>query len=160
MTARKLVGVRIEEVGYGHPDAQRLVAELQQEYVVRYGGPDGDVVEAAQFQAPNGAFLVGYREGRAVASGAWRTVDADGLRGAELKRMYVPPDARGHGLSRLMLAELEKRAAAAGHVRILLETGVHQPEAIALYRSAGYVPIPPYGHYGNDPSALFFTKTL
>ena len=72
--------MRIEEVGYEHPDAQRLVAELQQEYVLRYGGPDGDLVESAQFQAPNGAFLVGYRDGRAVASGAWRTVDADELR--------------------------------------------------------------------------------
>ncbi len=148
--------MQIKQAGYGDPDASRLISEVQQEYVVRYGGPDGTPVDPAEFTPPSGLFLVGYAGGVPVACGGWRSHGAD----AEIKRMYVAPAARHRGLARQLLAELELTAAAAGHRRIVLETGSAQPEAIALYRSSGYTPVPPFGHYADAPGAIHLGKQL
>jgi GNAT superfamily N-acetyltransferase len=148
--------VQIKQVGYDDPDASKLISEVQQEYVVRYGGPDGTPIDAAQFTPPAGLFLVGYTGGEPVACGGWRTHGTD----AEIKRMYVTPAARHRGLARQLLAELERTAAAAGHRRIILETGFAQPEAIALYRSSGYAPIAPFGHYADTSGSVHLGKEL
>ena len=148
--------MQIKQVGYGDTDASRLVAEVQQEYVVRYGGPDGTPVDPAEFTPPSGLFLVGYLDGVPVACGGWRSHGDD----AEIKRMYVVPAARHRGLARQLLAELERAAAAAGHHRTILESGSAQPEAIALYRSSGYTPIAPFGHYADARGAIHLGKTL
>jgi ribosomal protein S18 acetylase RimI-like enzyme len=160
--------VQIKQVGYGDPDASKLIAEVQQEYVVRYGGPDGTPVDPAEFTPPSGLFLVGYLDDAPVACGGWRshgtgtgvsTATGTGPV-AEIKRMYVAPAARHRGLARQLLAELERTAAAAGHRRIVLETGSAQPEAIALYRSSGYTPVPPFGHYADAQGAIHLGKHL
>ncbi len=148
--------VRIEAVTYDHPEAARLIAEVQQEYVTRYGGEDETPVDLAEFAPPRGLFLVGYDGTAAVGCGGWRSRGAD----AEIKRMYVARTARGRGLARLMLAELERTARAAGHHRAVLETGDKQPEAVALYRSAGYTEIPAFGYYACTAGSLHFGKPL
>jgi GNAT superfamily N-acetyltransferase len=148
--------VQIKQAGYGDPDASKLVSEVQQEYVVRYGGPDGTPVDPAEFTPPSGLFLVGYLDEVPVACGGWRSHGAD----AEIKRMYVAPAARHRGLARQLLAELERTAAAAGHHRIILESGSAQPEAIALYRSSGYTPIAPFGYYADASGAIHLGKPL
>jgi GNAT superfamily N-acetyltransferase len=148
--------VWIKPVGYGDPDASKLIAEVQQEYVVRYGGQDGTPVDPAEFTPPAGIFLVGYLDGVPVASGGWRSHGAD----AEIKRMYVTPAARNRGLARQLLAELERTAAAAGHRQVILESGSQQPEAVALYRSSGYTPIAPFGHYADARGAIHLGKDL
>ena len=155
--------LEIRRVGYGQPDAMRLIAEVQAEYVQRYGGPDDTPLEHAMFEPPLGSFYVAYAEGVAVATGAWRrsSVPAFGTdRTAEIKRMYVVPAARGRGIARRMLAHLEATAAAAGAEALLLETGLRQPEAIELYRSSGYVPVPGFGHYQESPLSRCFGKRL
>jgi GNAT superfamily N-acetyltransferase len=148
--------VWIKAVGYGDPDASKLIAEVQQEYVVRYGGQDGTPVNPAEFTPPAGIFLVGYDGGVPVASGGWRSHGPD----AEIKRMYVAPAVRNRGLARQLLAELERTAAAAGHRRVILESGSQQPEAVALYRSSGYTPIAPFGHYADTSGAIHLGKNL
>lgn len=147
--------LRIDRVAFTHPDAQRLVAEVQAEYVVRYGGPDETPLEPTMFDPPRGAFFVGYLDGVPVATGAWRLrgdVEVFGTRAtAEVKRMYVAKSARHAGLARRMLAHLEETAHAAGAEAAILETGIAQPEAIALYESSGYVAIAGFGHYRDSP---------
>lgn len=154
----------IRAVQFDDPDAVRLMAEVQQEYVVRYGEPDATPIRAAEFAPPNGLFLVGYAEGVAVATGAWRRHDAreDDFRDGdvELKRMYVAAGARGRGFARAVLAELERTAAAAGGLRVVLESGTEQPEALALYRSCGYSDIPKYGHYRAEETSVCLAKQL
>ena len=147
-----------------HPDAAALVEEVQQEYVARYGGPDETPLEPGYFEAPQGAFFVGYLDGAPVATGAWRRrrdVVVDGVDDtAEVKRMYVAPAARRRGLARAMLAHLEATARAAGAGAMVLETGLAQPEAIALYTSSGYLPIPGFGFYKDAPLARCFARRL
>ncbi len=64
--------LRIEQVPFTHADALLLIDEVQREYVVRYGGPDRTPLEPAYFDAPDGAFYVGYRDEAPVAMGGWR----------------------------------------------------------------------------------------
>src|SRR5436309_15672764 len=95
-----------------------------------------------------GAFLVVYQEGTPVGCGALRLLDPET---AELKRMYVSPSMRGKGLGRRLVAALQAEARALGVRRLVLETGVRQAAAIALYRATGYGPIPLYGEYRLSP---------
>lgn len=145
-----MTGFDILRVGYDHPDAHLLIARVQEFYAEQYGGPDDDPTSVEMFAAPAGAFFVGYDAGVPVATGAWRRHAAGpgAVATAEIKRMYVVPERTRQGLARQMLAHLEATAAAAGYEELVLSTGPMQPEAIALYRSAGYVDIAPFGYYG------------
>ena len=157
-------GWRIERLPITHPDAVLLVEEVQEEYVARYGGRDETPIDPSYFEEPGGAFFVGYLDVVPVATGAWRArtdVEVAGSRrAAEVKRMYVAPGARGLGLARAMLARLEETARAAGADAMVLETGMRQPEAIALYLSSGYKPVAGFGYYKNSPISRCFARSL
>jgi GNAT superfamily N-acetyltransferase len=153
----------VERVGYGHPDALRLVDEVQAEYVVRYGGPDETPLDPLMFEPPAGSFFVGYVDDEPVVTGAWRRSDVTALgasSSAEIKRMYVAAAVRGRGLARRMLAHLEDDAAQHGVEVVVLETGLRQPEAMALYESSGYEPIAPFGFYQDAPLSRCYAKRL
>lgn len=152
----RIIGVRIEVRTYDHPDAVALIADVQQEYVVRYGEADRTPVDPAQFSPPLGLFLVVYVGDAPAACGGWRAHET----AAELKRMYVRPAFRGRGLAREVLAELERTAAEAGYEQVILESGRRQPEALALYASAGYAPVPRFGSYAEEPEAVHLGKPL
>ncbi len=155
---------RVERVPITHPDAALLVEEVQEEYVRRYGGRDETPIDPTYFEEPMGAFFVGYRDDVPVATGAWRLrtdVEVDGTRQtAEVKRMYVAPGARRAGLARAILTHLEETARAAGAEAMVLETGTRQPEAITLYTSAGYTPVPGFGFYKDAPLSRCFARSL
>jgi len=152
---------------YDHPDVVTLTLEVQAHYSELYGGPgDESFVKVADFEAPIGHFVVGYVDGVPVAMGGWRRLgDRPGLpsrNAAEIKRMYVAPAARGRGLSRMVLAELETSAQAAGLDWLVLETGRPQTSALGLYRSSGYTEVDgtPYGHYVGEPDVVHLGKPL
>ncbi len=79
---------------------------------------------------------------------------------AEIKRMYVRPEARGQGVSRGVLEGLEREALRRGFARCRLETGERQPEAMGLYRSAGYEEIEKFGPYRDSPLSRCFERRL
>ena len=148
---------RLRAVAYDDPVARELVARVQQEYTARYGGPDGAVVDACEFVPPAGLFLVAEVDGTPAGCGAWRA-HAPGV--AEVKRVYVEPSCRRRGLAQVLVGALESSAARAGHRSVVLNSGERQPEALALYRGAGYVPVPGYGIYADAPGAVFLGKDL
>jgi GNAT superfamily N-acetyltransferase len=149
--------VELRTVDYDAPVAVELVERVQEEYVVRYGGRDAASVDPAEFSPPGGLFLVAEVGGVPAGCGGWR-VHSPGV--AELKRMYVEPAFRRHGLARRLLTALEATAAAAGHGHLLLNSGDRQPEALALYARAGYTPVPGYGGYAESPDAVFLGRDL
>ncbi len=149
--------LRVVAEPYDGPAGAVLVPRVQQEYVARYGGPDETPIDPAEFAGSRGCFLVGYLGDVPVGCGGVRLL-ADGA--AEIKRMYVAPTVRGRGIARALLAALEEAARAAGAEQVQLETGSLQPEAMALYASSGYEPIPPYGHYRCAPESRCFAKRL
>jgi GNAT superfamily N-acetyltransferase len=103
-------------------------------------------------------------DGVPVAMGGWRfrpDVRALGRsRAAEVKRMYVVPAAQRRGYARIVLRHLETTARSAGADVMVLETGLMQPEAIALYESSGYEPVPAFGFYRDSPTVRNFGKRL
>ena len=159
--------MRIVTVPYDHPDAQKLDAQVQQEYRERYHS-EGDVtpLTPSMFAPPHGRFLLAYDpDGAPVGCGGWRSRDRDeeGYQDgdAEIKRLYVVPEMRNRGLARRILALLEEDARAAGRRQMVLETGTAQPEAINLYRSSGYVPAKAkFGVYRHSANSRCFTKPL
>ena len=156
--------MKIVHVPVTHPDALMLIAAVQREYTALYGSPDSTPLDSAMFDAPSGAFFVGYVDGSPVAMGGWRfrpDVIAFGCsRSAEIKRMYVDLGSRRTGLARVVLSHLEKTAHAAGADLMVLETGTEQPAAIALYTSSGYEPIEGFGHYKWSPKSRYYGRPL
>jgi GNAT superfamily N-acetyltransferase len=152
----------------GEP-ARSLVARLDADLDERYaaddeaeGEPDHEIlaIPPEQVVPPQGTFLVAWLDGRPVGCGALRPAPTGEPGSAEVKRMYVAPEARRRGVSRVVLAGLEDAARDLGYRRVILETGVRQPEAMALYESAGYTPIESYGGYRGSPLSRCFEKRL
>ena len=136
------------------PPASQLIEAMIEDLIPLYGRidvPGAPSASPAEFAPPGGAFLVGYdSDGRALCGGGVKRL-GDGV--AEIKRMYVVPEARGRGLGRELLVALEDAARALGYTRVRLDTGAKQPGAEAMYRSAGYRDI---GNYNGNPFASFF----
>lgn len=122
-----------------------------------YPAESNHLVDIATLEAPNVSFLVARNGGDVVGCCALVTAE-DGT--AEIKRMFVDPQARGLKVASLLMAALEAIAAEKRLTAIRLETGIYQPEAIGLYRKHGYVEIGPFGSYVHDPLSLFMEKTL
>ncbi|MDY7086799.1 MAG: GNAT family N-acetyltransferase [Actinomycetota bacterium] len=134
-----------------------LLVDVLGELSERYGGSGDDTpIAAADFAAPNGAFFVADDGERLVGCAGWRRHGDD----AELKRMFTARSARGQGLGRRMLATIEQSARDSGCRRVILETGDKQPEAVALYVSAGYSRIEDFGFYAGHEGVLSYAKTL
>jgi putative acetyltransferase len=144
---------------FGSPDVQRLCLAQQREMHGVYGEADiGPTREAPMFVPPDGVFLV-LRDDDGRALGCGGIARFDETRG-EVKRMYVVPEARGRGLGRRLLEELEFHARALGYARLVLETGDRQPEALGLYASSGFERIPCYPPYDTRALSLCFEKRL
>ncbi len=92
-----------------------------------------------------------------IACGAIRALDEESM---EIKRMYVHPLSRKKGLATLILNELERWSSELGYKRCVLETGMKQPEAIALYQKNGYHRVPNYGPYIGVDNSLCFMKIV
>ena len=152
--------LEIRAVPYDSPVARSLTTAALADLAERYGGNGDDTpVHASEFEPPSGVFLVAYLANRPVGCAGWRS-HGDAGEDAELKRMYVAPEARGRGVARRLLAEVERSAREHGRVRLILECGDRQPEAIALYRSSGYQLIENFGYYRDEPGVLSFGREL
>ncbi len=149
----------LESRNLDDPDAARLIAALNAELTERY--PEQWAthfrLDAEEVSPGRGVFLVACEDGRAVGCGALRKLDATE---AEIKRMYSVPEARGRGVGGAVLAELESHARQLGVLRLVLETGVRQPEAQALYRRHGFSQIPKFGEYADSPLSVCMAKEL
>jgi GNAT superfamily N-acetyltransferase len=154
-----VIGVRVEPATWDDPDVQLLTAAQQVELRARYDGvgEPGTPPSAADV---SGVLIARSGDGAAVGCGALRHLGDDV---AEVKRMYVAPEARGRGVSKAVLSGLEAAARARGWTTLRLETGPRQPEAVGLYERAGYRSIPAFGAYAGAPDAadsLFYERVL
>ena len=146
-------GLRFERSDPEEPPASELLdamrAELNDVYET-FSRLDNPPLEPDELRGPHGAYLVGYEGADAVAGGGLRRLD-DGV--AEIKRMFVLPAVRSRGVARALLEALEQTARELGYERVRLDTGPKQLHGLALYRSAGYVDVPPYN---DNPFACFW----
>lgn len=156
-----------------------LFTELDVDLARRYGGGEPVHISRAQFDRPGGALLVavesiaedpvavdddrptlllgcvGIRHLARPVDDGWASGTA-----AELKRMYVRPPARRRGLARALLAAAEVTARELGYRHLWLETGLRQPEAVDLYRAAGYTPVARFGQFAHESESVYLGRTL
>jgi putative acetyltransferase len=139
--------------------AMMLIAALNAELLQRYPeeGATHFRLDADEVAAGRGAFLVAYAAAEAVGCGALRRRATNV---AEVKRLYVVPPCRGHGIGGVVLRALEREARLLGVSRLVLETGERQPEAVALYRRAGFAVVPAFDEYIESPLSLCMAKDL
>jgi putative acetyltransferase len=139
------------------PDVAALLRHGEAHSAALYPAESNHHLLLDALRAPNVSFHVARDDrGRAVGTGAivrhgsW----------AEIKRMWVEPDARGQGLSMAILHVLEAAARAAGVQALRLETGIDSRAALALYARGGFVPCDPFADYRPDPLSVFLQKDL
>jgi GNAT superfamily N-acetyltransferase len=101
--------------------------------------------------------VVGYWNEKAIGCGAFKPFESKTV---EIKRMFVAPSHRGHGIAKKILGELEKWAGEIGNEYAILETGQKQPDAIALYLKSGYKIIPNYAQYANVENSVCMKKEI
>ena len=148
--------IRIAGEPFDSPAATALRDRHQAELIERYGWDTEPGRKPTAADVP--VFLVAREDGgEAVGCGGLRPI-GPGL--VEIKRMYVLPTHRGSGVGRLLLAALEGEARALGAQRVVLETGSAQHEAVGLYESNGYRPIPCYGAYAASAISLCYERVL
>lgn len=102
--------------------------------------------------------IVAYYDENPVGCGCFRETDDKGT--VEIKRMYVKEEVRGKGIAKSILKELEIWAQDDGKLRVILETGINQPEAISLYKKLGYKQIEKYEPYVNSEESVCMGKDL
>ena len=139
------------------PDAEALIAELDAQLEVLYPAMSRHGYSVDKLIAQGVAFFVMRDEGATVGCGGVQLFD-DGY--GEIKRMYVRPAYRGRGYAKRMLDHLTEYTRRSGAPLLRLETGIHQHAAIALYESAGFKSIPPFGDYKEDPLSRFYERRI
>jgi putative acetyltransferase len=139
------------------PEVHALLRQSDAYFAELYPAASNHLIDAAALSEPNARFVVARRGGAAIGCGAL-VLGVDGE--AELKRIFVAPEARGRGIGSSILEALEAAGKAEGVRIIRLETGVRQPESLALYRRHRYTERGPFGAYQRDPLSTFFEKWI
>jgi putative acetyltransferase len=155
-----MLRVEIRRSTLASPEAVKLIAALNAELSATFPEPGAThfSLTGAQVAAGDGAFVIAYVNGSAAGCGAVRRLDETT---AELKRMYVEPAVRGHGIGQAIVEALEGEARQLGIKRVVLETGTRLAAALALYQRMGYTPIPLFGEYLSSPdTSVCFGKEL
>jgi len=149
--------VSLNRTSADHPDFLFLVELLDKDLWNRY--PDTqDFFEAFNVIKLDAQVVVAYVDDQPVGCGCIRAMPTQGT--VEIKRMYVKDEARGKGIARKILGELEAWAVEEGKERAILETGVNQPEAVSLYRKLGYEQIERYEPYVDSEASICMGKAF
>jgi putative acetyltransferase len=136
--------------------ALNLLAQSDAFHAALYPAESNHLVDPADLQAPAVCFLGAFEGETLLGCGAFKRLTGY----AEVKRVFVPESARGRGVAAALMDALEAQMRAEGFAFARLETGIHQPAALALYRARGYAERGPFGDYRPDPLSLFLEKRL
>jgi len=139
------------------PDVLALIQAADAYANSLYPPESNHLLDIASLSVPAVTFLVVRDGAEAVGCGA---ILRDTRGWGEVKRMYVPPDQRGRGVGRQLLAKVEVLARGSRLSLLRLETGIHNSEALALYRRAGFAECAAFGDYAPDALSVFMEKRL
>jgi putative acetyltransferase len=129
-----------------------------------YDAEDNHILDVEALLSPEVTFLAAARGESVIGCGAFRRMPAEAESAnapyAEVKRMFVLPEARGQRIAERLLVDLERRALAQGLKHAFLETGRDQHEALRLYERTGYVRCAAFGGYPDNGLSVFMSKAL
>ena len=155
----RLAGPAMLAIVPERPDQAEVLALLEASDALSralYPPESNHLLDPAALLDSGACFLVARLGGRAVGCGALLARADHG----EIKRMFVTPSARGHGIGRAILERLEALAADRGLPVLRLETGIHNHDALRLYRKTGFEESGPFADYGLDPLSVFMEKPI
>lgn len=145
------------KVSSENPDFCNLIEQLDQELWKRYPQTQ-QFFNSFNKVKLDANVIVAFERNEPVGCGCFRETEDQGV--VEMKRMYVKEEKRGRGIAKAILRGLEEWARNEGNHKAILETGINQPEAIALYKNSGYQPIPNYGPYVDIDESVCMGKEL
>ncbi len=141
----------VEAVAVATDEVRELIAELDATLALAYTAEQQHGLDVAAIFQPQMRFFIARRAGVALGCGGVALFPTF----AEVKRVYVRPNARGRGVAQALLARIEREASAEGHTVLRLETGDRQLAALRLYERAGFVPCDAFGDYAEmTPHAI------
>jgi putative acetyltransferase len=149
--------MRYKRTTWDDPDFRALIRRLDEELWRNYPRLQGDYAPK-NLVAGDASVVVCLDGDRPIGCGCFRPCGEAGV--AELKRMYVDDSQRGLGVGKGILGELEAWARAEGYRAMILETGIKQEAAIAMYGRSGYGPTANYGDYHGNANSLCMRKEL
>jgi GNAT superfamily N-acetyltransferase len=138
-------------------EALELIGELDKELLQRYPASSIHTLDLDKITNESGLFFIGYISEIPVACCSLYEIEKYV---GEIKRVFVKQQYRRKGISEFMMKYLEEQAVNGGFKFLRVETGLKQPEAIALYKKLGYYDIEKYGEYINDPDSVCMEKGL
>jgi putative acetyltransferase len=155
------MAISLEHVDAPTDDARRLIEELEAEFSRVYSDEHRHGLNVDRMFQPHVLFFIARLDGKPVGCGG--VAFLDGL--AELKRMYVRPEARRQRVAQAILGQLEAEARARGITRLVLETGNAQHAAMRFYEGAGFTRCEAFGEYALMPAqaivrSVFFEKQI
>lgn len=149
--------IEIQILDPNSPAATGLIRDLDNYLLDLYPIESNHLDSMEELSKPHVHLLGVFENGQPLGCGAIKLLP-EGY--GEIKRVYVNADARGKGIGRRILAALEQIAVKAGYTLLRLETGVHQPEALQLFKANGFIRTDRFGGYPNDPFSVFMEKRL
>jgi putative acetyltransferase len=152
-----IADVKIARERPDQPEIVALIEALDAHAMSLYPPESNHLLDIASLCAPSVTFLVARAGPEALGIGA---VLHDARGWGEVKRMYVRPEARGRRIGVRILDEIESVARSAALPMLRLETGIHNTEALGLYRLAGFRDCAPFGDYAPDPLSVFMEKKI
>jgi putative acetyltransferase len=155
------MSIELEHIEEPTDEARALIAELDAELSGSYASDQRHGLTLARIFRPGVLFFIARLDGQPAGCGGIAFDDG----AAELKRMYVRPQARGRDVARTILLRLEQEARARGFTRVVLETGDAQLPAIRFYQREGFTRCEAFGVYAEMPSnaiirSVFFEKLI
>ena len=136
---------------------RKLIESLDVYMLALYPSESTHRVDTAILASRNARFFSALCDGMLVGCGGI-LIEHDY---AEVKRIFVSPKARGLGVGRKLMERLEVESRRLGFKLLRLETGIYQPEALALFKAMGFIPRLSFGDYpNNDPNSIFMEKQV
>ena len=151
--------MNIQPLNPDDDQALRLLA-LSDAYIKSLYPPECTHLDGAEVLKQPNVLFVGAYKGTSLASCGAVKILTDDVTYGEIKRLFVAPEYRGEGISVAIMTHLENHLIKSGVDTVRLETGVKQPEALALYHKLGYAERRPFGAYPDDPLSVFMEKVL
>ena len=149
----------IRQVDPFMPEVLDLLEQSDQLMTSLYPAESNHLEQPQDLARDNVILLGAYDNHDLLGCGAVKIMQDDSLYG-EIKRMFVLPDARGKGVASGIMKFIEDHLITLNVPAARLETGIHQHDAINLYRKLGYREREPFGVYRADPLSLYMEKIL
>ena len=149
--------MRIEQISPARADVRDLIRQSD-EHLAELYPPESNHLESSDDLTRLNVLMLGvFNDGALIGIGAVKIL-VDDVAYGEIKRVFVTPEFRGQGISKMIMEELERRLIENQIGISRLETGIAQPEAIGLYKGLGYIERSPFGAYQDDPLSVFMEK--